>query len=389
MSHPVSRLLGSPRPGYGTLQHNPDPSCMEVTGYRSQPWRTALCHVCCVLSAGLLLLLFHWRPSLRVWARCKPCALGQADWVIIRDRFGQCFTARVQTETLGEGSLEHHPGARLEDRKSSIAVGVADEEENRDTIRLHQEEHNVLRYYLFEGLRYVWMERRQAYCRVSALDEGWTCAELHLCQAGLGQQDHSSRWACRTLVGHSNEGFSLHSLSQSESGVLNPFYIFQVLSIVLWVCDAYYYYAACIFLISTISLGLSLYETRKQSTTLRNMARMSISIRVRRADGEEAMVSSAELVPGDCISLPLDGVLVPCDAALLTGECMVNESMLTGESIPLSLPILGLQAPSITPKSTRGTRCSVGHTSSRPGPTWGRRCWLLSPVQGFAQPRVT
>lgn len=45
--------------------------------------------------------------------------------------------------------------------------------------------------------------------------------------------------------------------------MLNPFYIFQVFSIVLWVCDAYYYYAACIFLISTISLGLSLYETRK------------------------------------------------------------------------------------------------------------------------------
>lgn len=55
---------------------------------------------------------------------------------------------------------------------------------------------------------------------------------------------------------------------------------------------------------------------------------------------EEAMVSSAELVPGDCISLPLDGVLVPCDAALLTGECMVNESMLTGESIPVSPPTL-------------------------------------------------
>lgn len=56
----------------------------EVTGYRSQPWRAALCHACCVLSAGLLLLLFHWRPSLRVRAMCKPCALGRADWVIIR-----------------------------------------------------------------------------------------------------------------------------------------------------------------------------------------------------------------------------------------------------------------------------------------------------------------
>ncbi|KFO58159.1 putative cation-transporting ATPase 13A2, partial [Corvus brachyrhynchos] len=69
--------------------------------------------------------------------------------------------------------------------------------------------------------------------------------------------------------------------------VLNPFYIFQVLSMVLWVCDAYYYYAACIFLISTFSLGLSLYETRKQSTTLRNMARMSVGVRVRRPSGGE------------------------------------------------------------------------------------------------------
>lgn len=37
-------------------------------------------------------------------------------------------------------SLEHHPGARPEDRRTSIAIGVADEEESRDTIRLHQKE---------------------------------------------------------------------------------------------------------------------------------------------------------------------------------------------------------------------------------------------------------
>lgn len=43
-----------------------------------------LCHAGSVLSAGLLLLLFHWKPSLEVQAKCEPCALGQADWVIIR-----------------------------------------------------------------------------------------------------------------------------------------------------------------------------------------------------------------------------------------------------------------------------------------------------------------
>ncbi|XP_050178204.1 polyamine-transporting ATPase 13A2 isoform X3 [Myiozetetes cayanensis] len=328
----TSRLLGSQRPGYGTLQ--PDPSHMEVSGYQSRPWRVLLCHVGSVLTAGLLLLLFHWKPSLEVQAKCKPCALGQADWVIIRDHFGQCFTTRVLLEPLGEASLEQHPGARPEDRRSSIAIGVSEEEESRDTIRLHQkEEKNILRYYLFQGMRYVWLERRQLFCKVSVLDEGWTCADLHLSQPGLDQQDHTTR---RKIYGPNLIEVPVKSYARLlVEEVLNPFYIFQVFSIVLWVCDAYYYYAACIFLISTISLGLSLYETRKQSSTLQAMARMSVGVRVRRPSGEEAVVSSVELVPGDCISIPRDGMLVPCDAALLTGECMVNESMLTGESVPV------------------------------------------------------
>ncbi|XP_039421700.1 LOW QUALITY PROTEIN: polyamine-transporting ATPase 13A2 [Corvus cornix cornix] len=334
MSSDSSRLLGAPRPGYGTLQPDTDPSRMEVTGYQTRTWRVLLCHAGSVLSAGLLLLLFHWKPSLEVQAKCKPCTLGQADWLLIRDRFGQCFTAKVLTEPLGEGSLEQQPGPRPEDRRSSIAVGVADEEESRDTVRLHDKEENVLRYYLFQGMRYVWLERRQAFCRVSVLDEGRSCAELHLCRAGLELQEHSTR---RRIYGPNLIEVPVKSYARLlVEEVLNPFYIFQVLSMVLWVCDAYYYYAACIFLISTFSLGLSLYETRKQSTTLRNMARMSVGVRVRRPSGEELVLSSVELVPGDCIRLPADGaLLLPCDAALLTGECMVNESLLTGESVPV------------------------------------------------------
>lgn len=42
-------------------------------------------------------------------------------------------------------------------------------------------------------------------------------------------------------------------------------------------------------------------------------------------------MNSRDLVPGDCIVVPTDGMFVPCDVALLTGECMVNESLLTGK----------------------------------------------------------
>ena len=38
-----------------------------------------------------------------------------------------------------------------------------------------------------------------------------------------------------------------------------------------------------------------------------------------------------DLVPGDCIIIPQEGLLLPYDAALLAGECLVNESMLTGD----------------------------------------------------------
>lgn len=47
--------------------------------------------------------------------------------------------------------------------------------------------------------------------------------------------------------------------------VLNPFYVFQIASIMLWSFDNYYLYASCIFFVSMLSVLVSLYETRKVS----------------------------------------------------------------------------------------------------------------------------
>jgi P-type E1-E2 ATPase len=45
-------------------------------------------------------------------------------------------------------------------------------------------------------------------------------------------------------------------------------------------------------------------------------------------------MESADLVPGDVIEIP-ENCSIPCDLCLLTGTCIVNEAMLTGESIPV------------------------------------------------------
>ena len=40
------------------------------------------------------------------------------------------------------------------------------------------------------------------------------------------------------------------------------------------------------------------------------------------------------MVPGDLIEVPEDSIM-PCDLILLNGSSIMNESMLTGESVPV------------------------------------------------------
>ena len=44
--------------------------------------------------------------------------------------------------------------------------------------------------------------------------------------------------------------------------VLNPFYLFEIFSVIVWTVDEYYYYAICIFVVSIFSLGVALFEIR-------------------------------------------------------------------------------------------------------------------------------
>lgn len=44
-----------------------------------------------------------------------------------------------------------------------------------------------------------------------------------------------------------------------------------------------------------------------------------------------SQINTKDLVPGDILVIPRTGCVMPCDAILLTGNCIVNESSLTGK----------------------------------------------------------
>ena len=121
--------------------------------------------------------------------------------------------------------------------------------------------------------------------------------------------------------------------------------------------DEYYYYATAIFIISAGSITTTIVETRSTMARLREISRFECDVRVLR-NGFWRSVLSAELVPGDVYEVSDPSLTqLPCDSLLLAGDCIINESMLTGESIPVSkipiiddaLPLLDLGSASIHP----------------------------------------
>ena len=90
----------------------------------------------------------------------------------------------------------------------------------------------------------------------------------------------------------------------------------------------------CGLLLFNASLGF-IQEGRASAALAALKKRLAPAALVRR-DGAWARLPAAELVPGDLIRLPL-GALVPADATVVSGSIMVDQSMLTGESVPVDV----------------------------------------------------
>ena len=121
----------------------------------------------------------------------------------------------------------------------------------------------------------------------------------------------------------------------------DPFYLFQLYSVILWYSTQYYYYASVIVFLTIVSLIFSVHGTYKNLKQLQEISKYSCQVKVyRKNENNEYMenpieMPSENLVPGDLFEIPEDGLAMPCDAILIDGSVIINESMLTGESTPV------------------------------------------------------
>ncbi|CAG0881036.1 unnamed protein product, partial [Darwinula stevensoni] len=329
---------------------------LRCYSYRENRCKSFFFHLFSIFLLGIPYLCIYWRADWGMKLMKSRCPMDQADFLILKDCHGQKFTVEVKNQPV-DRTFPFHLISESLSQTHTWATSPTPSTHLMEALVLN------LKYFTFHHVKYIWDPVEFTWVTLCGLDEQVEVSKVLEQFHGYTIEEQQQRLL---LYGENEiqvEVKSYWTLLVTE--VLNPFYIFQIGSIILWSLDNYLLYAVCIFLISVVSIGVSLYETRKQSETLHQMVASSAvsHATVMRSSSSQFTnkdhfaciyfliwlyceywlngsgmeeVNVQMLVPGDVIVIPRNGCIMPCDAALIQGSCIVNESMLTGESVPVT-----------------------------------------------------
>lgn len=315
-----------------------------IAGFKTSTIGFAFYTLLCIITLGIGWLLFRWLPRWKVSIVGKATPLKESDWIVIENQWGEFALQDVNRQTYG--------------RSLSTVFGDPEKGRARDWDEDDDPLIKELRCLDYRYIRFVYHPIKDKFVLANTWkDPAWT--DVLSLREGLDNDERDYR---ELVFGKNVIDIAEKSVGQLlVDEVFHPFYVFQIASLILWSMDEYYYYACAIFIISAVSIVTTLLETKASMKRLREVSRFECDVRVLRS-GFWTNVDSAELVPGDVYEVT-DPALsqFPCDSLLLSGDCIVNESMLTGESIPVSkvpvtnqsLDLLDLSASAVHPEVAR------------------------------------
>ncbi|XP_038219122.1 probable cation-transporting ATPase 13A3 isoform X1 [Zerene cesonia] len=316
---------------------NIDPDFEQVVyGYRKSRWRTYITYFLSIITCGVPFLVFHWVPRLLLYASSIRSSFQEADQVLVIETYQKkCkshYIHKILLKNIADPSGLLNEGFEDEFGSEKVPIDSADDLYTP----IHLDDGTTLNVQQFQYFRHkkqciIWDPARAKWIRLAGVERGATCSQLH----SLATRPPCTERRLRML-----NIYGLNEIKVPVQTILtlillevfNPFYVFQLFTIGVWLAEPYYYYCIAVVLMSTFGVATSVIQTKKNQQSLRATVEAHDTVELwggRRVD-------SKALCPGDVLVLPAHGCLLHCDAALLTGSAILNESMLTGESVPVT-----------------------------------------------------
>lgn len=322
-----------------------------------------------------------WLPKFRAWAWTREAPLASADHVLVVNSFGQVELIVLERVPLPPGwtleslktfsSSSRDPEAHADDHcclatppSSSSSSLVSEHELGKKTSSEAIKYMTVLDY---KCNRFILDPAKGIFAPILEWPDDIPQRTLSEALHGLptapksNEPEESGELADDPTLVRQRLIFGKNVIEIGRVGlwkslldvVLHPFNLFQVAGVIIWSIQDYELYASVIFALTLLSAILTLRENRSTVEKMRRVARYVTMVSVWRGQRWMRMASD-ELVPGDLVQLNSQdedhslttveqdknsasshAKLIPFDGVLVNGDVLVDESLLTGESVPV------------------------------------------------------
>src|SRR3990167_9006703 len=269
----------------------------QIIPVKLDTWGNVLFIVLSVLTAGLLALAFHWSSLIWKSLRYKEFPVEQAE--------------------------------------SLICITEFNEEQVIDITRVKDESGQDILIVEFRLLKFSWDINQKRWIMVRNFLKA-TNEQIRNSRSGI---DTASIPVLRRFYPTNTTKVQLDSIWSLFVGqVLTTFNLYQLFACIVWIFRDYAYYSALIFVCVVLTIIYTIYMIRSEQNKMNSMADSSL-VRVHRRNStngtpEILSINSSELVPGDVFEVNINEKL-PCDAVVAEGQVLIDESALTGESVPM------------------------------------------------------